>query len=122
MYKSPIEIKLDDIVSDAVEKVDEYIVACVQQVGVNVDKDELIKALKFDREQYEKGWNDRDAEIVRCKDCKHKPTGSGVNHDIEFPEQDYRCPCRCEDYWYSWMPDDDWFCANGERREDGKTD
>ena len=38
-------------------------------------------------------------EIVRCKDCIHKPTGSGVNHDIEFPEQDYRCPCRCEDYW-----------------------
>ena len=57
-------------------------------------------------------------EVVRCKDCKHKPTGSGVNHHIEFPEQDYRCPCRCEDYWYSWMPDDDWFCANGERRED----
>lgn len=57
-------------------------------------------------------------EVVRCKDCIHKPTGSGVNHDIEFPEQDYRCPCRCEDYWYSWMPDDDWFCANGERRKD----
>lgn len=57
-------------------------------------------------------------EVVRCKDCKHKPTGSGVNHDINFPKQDYRCPCRCEDYWYSWMPDDDWFCANGERRED----
>lgn len=55
--------------------------------------------------------------VVRCKDCIHKPTGSGVNHDIEFPEQDYRCPCRCEDYWYSWMPDDDWFCANGERRK-----
>ena len=57
-------------------------------------------------------------EVVRCKDCIHKPTGSGVNHDIEFPGQDYRCPCRCEDYWYSWMPDDDWFCANGERRKD----
>ena len=56
--------------------------------------------------------------VVRCKDCKHKPTGIGVNHDITFPEQDYRCPCRCEDYWYSWMPDDDWFCANGERRKD----
>lgn len=54
-------------------------------------------------------------EIVHCKDCIHKPTGRGVNHDITFPEQDYRCPCRCEDYWYSWMPDDDWFCANGER-------
>lgn len=79
------------------------------------------------------GWNDAlksvaqfaptvDAvEVVRCKDCIHKPTGSGVNHDITFPNQDYRCPCRCEDYWYSWMPDDDWFCANGERREDADT-
>ena len=57
-------------------------------------------------------------EVVRCRDCIHKPTGSGVNHHIVFPEQDYRCPCRCEDYWYSWMPYDDWFCANGERRED----
>lgn len=58
------------------------------------------------------------SEIIRCKDCKHKPTGSGINHDIKFPDQDYRCPCRCEDYWYSWIPDDDWFCANGERREE----
>lgn len=79
----------------------------------------------------EKGWihrmeiplktflreNDFEA-VVRCKDCIHKPTGSGVNHDIEFPEQDYRCPCRCEDYWYSWIPDDNWFCANGERKKD----
>lgn len=70
MYKSPIEIKWNDIVSDAVEKADEYIVRFVQQVGVNVDKDELIKALKYDRGQYENGWNDRDNEIVRCKDCK----------------------------------------------------
>lgn len=59
-----------------------------------------------------------DAEpVVRCKDCKHKPSGSGVNHDIEFPDE--ICPCQCEDYWYSWMPKDDFFCAYGERREDG---
>lgn len=56
-------------------------------------------------------------QVVRCKDCKHKPSGSGVNHDIEFPDE--ICPCQCEDYWYSWMPKDDFFCAWGERREDG---
>ena len=22
--------------------------------------------------------------------------------------------------WYSWMPKDDWFCANGERRSDDR--
>ena len=55
-------------------------------------------------------------EVVRCKDCKHRPTGTGANHDLEFP--DYVCPCQCEDYYYSWMPKDDWFCRDGERKEE----
>ena len=60
-------------------------------------------------------------EVVRCKDCKHKPIASGVNHEvITFPEEDYKCPCRCEDFWYSWMPDDNWFCGNGERKDEGR--
>ena len=54
--------------------------------------------------------------VVRCKDCIHKPRGTRNKHDMEFPDD--ICPCQCEDYWYSWMPYDDWFCANGERRED----
>lgn len=57
-------------------------------------------------------------EIVRCKDCKHKPIKVGTEHDftIEFP--DYDCPCQnAEDYYYDYIPPDDWFCANGERKE-----
>ncbi len=55
-------------------------------------------------------------EVVRCKDCKHRPTGTGANHDLEFPDDE--CPCQCAgDYWYSWMPPDDWFCPKGERKE-----
>ena len=53
---------------------------------------------------------------IRCKNCKHKPSGSGVNHDISFPDE--VCPCQCDDYWYSWMPKDDWFCGSWERREE----
>ena len=56
--------------------------------------------------------------VIRCKDCKHRPTGSGANHDVVFPSGDYKCPCRCDDHWYSWIPDDDWFCANGEVKEE----
>ena len=52
--------------------------------------------------------------VIRCKDCKHRPKGTGANHDLEFP--DYVCPCQCEDYYYSWMPKDDWFCKDGERK------
>ena len=54
-------------------------------------------------------------EVVRCRDCKHRPTRR-EGFAITFP--DYRCPCQCEDCWYNWYPDDNWFCANGERRED----
>ena len=53
--------------------------------------------------------------VVRCKDCIHRPVGDPCEHDVQpSKENDYRCPCLCEDDWYSWIPDDDWFCANGE--------
>ena len=55
---------------------------------------------------------------VRCKDCKHRPQKPNYDDydgfDLEFPDR--RCPCQCEDGFYSWYPNDDWFCANGEAR------
>ncbi len=58
--------------------------------------------------------------VVRCRDCKHRPTDNRGADDmtgfaIEFP--DGCCPCQCEDEWYNWYPHDSWFCANGERRD-----
>ncbi len=53
-------------------------------------------------------------EVVRCKDCKHRPIGEDRD-DLEFPDD--KCPCKCEDYWYSWKPSDNWFCGNGERKD-----
>ena len=55
-------------------------------------------------------------QVVRCKDCIHRPTGTNRD-DLEFP--DYKCPCQCDDFWYSWKPSDDWFCGNGERKVNG---
>ncbi len=58
--------------------------------------------------------------VVRCKDCKHRPKEPDQETyedggDIEFP--DGKCPCECSsDRYYSWYPDDDWFCAEGERK------
>ncbi len=64
-------------------------------------------------------------ELIRCKDCKHRPkidqedakndTVDGFS--FEFPD-DFKCPCRCEDPYYNWMPKDDWYCGNGERKEE----
>lgn len=56
-------------------------------------------------------------EIVRCKDCVYFPEGTGANHDLVFPGGELKCPCECDDYWYSWKPADDWYCANGKRKE-----
>lgn len=81
-------------------------------------KEEFEKACVAIRDKYIEALKALPAvqpEIIRCRDCKHKPSGSGVNHDISFPDE--VCPCQCEDYWYSWMPDDNWFCGNGERKE-----
>ena len=60
MYKSPIDIftQTANIVKKMHEKQDEYVYQCVLKTGVNVDKEELIKALKYDREQYSKGYTD----------------------------------------------------------------
>lgn len=55
-------------------------------------------------------------DLVLCKNCKHRPKGTGANHHLEFPDD--VCPCQCEDFWYSWMPSDDWFCKDGERIEE----
>lgn len=53
-------------------------------------------------------------EVVRCRDCIHRPEGTGANHDLKFPDE--VCPCQCvDDFWYSWKPNEDWFCASGER-------
>ena len=60
-----------------------------------------------------------ESELIRCKDCKHRPkrTGDECNgFDFEFPDR--MCPCQCEDCWYSRMPKDNWFCGNGERKEE----
>ena len=65
-------------------------------------------------------WNDNHGELIRCKNCKHRPKEPDFETyesggDIDFP--DSKCPCKCSgDEYYSWYPEDDWFCANGERK------
>ena len=62
------------------------------------------------------------SELIRCKDCRHRPKEPNFKtyengFDIEFPE-DSKCPCQCSgDQYYSWYPEDDWFCANGEVKQ-----
>ena len=51
------------------------------------------------RRGYNKGYSDRNKEIVRCKDCKYR--GSKI------------CPFYQK---YQGEKYDDWFCADGKRK------
>lgn len=52
--------------------------------------------------------------VVRCKDCKHRRVHKSW-FECELDSADPYDQGRT-----SW--DDDWFCADGERRDDGQTD
>ena len=54
MYNSPINI----IYGQMQKQMEGDVLRAVQQYDINVDKDELIRALAYDRGQYEKGFRD----------------------------------------------------------------
>ena len=99
-WKSPIDLQMfeESFATKILEDQTGCVIETCVKMGVNVDKDELIKALSYDRGQYEKGYSDgrmaRDDEIVRCKDC--------MIHDI----------CR-----YRLGLGENGFCSQGRRNE-----
>jgi len=71
MYKSPIEI-IYEIQSGVKMQIENGILEAVGHYGINVDKDELIRALQYDRQQYEKGYDDGKAEALQWIPCSEK--------------------------------------------------
>ena len=108
MYESPISIL--EIADSVIKKQNELlennlIYEIKQKYYINIDKEELIKALQYDREQYDKGYHDGKAEgkkkgrwIINsdgyypyCSECKYEPKemthycpdcGAEMNGDI----------------------------------------
>jgi hypothetical protein len=107
MYKSPIDVMIADIQHQIAQQQDEGIYEAVVSVGINVDKDELIRALQYDRDQYNKGYaagkRDAIADLVRCKDCKH--------YNVFRLE--------CHNGHMNGIIGIDGFCSYGERRTNG---
>lgn len=62
MYESPFSLKIsemcDEIVKSIDNDVDTAVMRSIADIGINVDKEELIKALQYDRDQYNKGYSD----------------------------------------------------------------
>lgn len=63
MYKAPIEL-LSTQMSEHKFDTEKMVIEAVFKTGVNVDKDELIRALQYDRDQYDKGYADAKADVA----------------------------------------------------------
>lgn len=107
MYESPITIYQSPEYRRLLESVDALVIEECRKVGVVVNKEELVKALLYDRGQYEKGYKDalKERGIVHCKDCARY---DGKGHC----ERDVRDVLG---YGREWNEDD--FCSDGIRRE-----
>ena len=118
MYNEPIklyELQMQTIIEERENAIFAKVQACFD---VDVDKAELIRALSYDRNQYEKGYADGKAdamtELVRCKDCKHWEKGNSKGgNSIE----DLQWIGGCK--WAKCCRREMDFCSMGERKDNG---
>ena len=57
-YQSPIEVTMSQMRFEQEKRLEGEVFKAIQDIGVTVDKDELIKALQYDRDQYCRGFID----------------------------------------------------------------
>ena len=82
MYESPIDKIYGDIQNQIIKQDEEHLMYTVNQaIGYKVDKEELLKALQYDRNQYNKGFKDA------CKEYDDMVISSNWHfYNDEFPE------------------------------------
>lgn len=57
-WQSPIHMIQEEIAQKVADDFDNQVYQATMRVGIEVDKDELVKALEYDRNQYKKGYMD----------------------------------------------------------------
>lgn len=57
-YESPIKIAIGEFQMEQKKRIEGDVFLAIQEYGITVDKEELIKALQYDRDQYRKGYED----------------------------------------------------------------
>lgn len=80
MYESPIKT----ILQTMQEKLEADVLEIIQRHNVIVDKDELTKALKYDRDSYQKGYKDGIKEFAeRLREKSYPfPCAIGVEYAV----------------------------------------
>ena len=88
MYKAPIEIITTQLRTKIKHQAERLVCEAVQNVGVDVDKEELIKALKHDRGQYKKGYDDGFADGIRAFAEKLKEYFPSIAEAVDYTAQE----------------------------------
>lgn len=90
-YESPITMVSELINTQLRQDGDRYVADIEKKVGFKVDKQELIRALAYDREQYSKGYHDAmkktaghwmrisPAGIYECSNCGQNVMTSDIS-------------------------------------------
>lgn len=71
MYETPIRILYGSMQS----QIEGDVLKAIHHYEIQVDKDELIRALAYDRDQYDRGFADGKADVVYCWVCAHRIGG-----------------------------------------------
>lgn len=93
-YESPVKL----IASQFETKIENDVMSVIQNYDIQVDKNELIKALNYDRQQYEKGVADTQSKLKPM--CRHlhkvmsHPDIDRTYHDwCALYQEDCNCQC-----------------------------
>lgn len=103
MVMTPLSIAYEEVKKGIDGQIIESVLKATQAVNVTVDKEELLRALRYDRDQYDKGYADAKAEIIHCEDCEW------------WTKQECSPQGRCA--LSGMYPTGGWFCGNARMRE-----
>ena len=78
MYESPIRLLVQQLETSIREQQEKQIFEAIQKCGIDVDREELIKALAYDRAQYAQGYSDGRADAHRWISVEERLPEKGV--------------------------------------------
>lgn len=102
-YESPVTLQIRKIAEQIEEQCENQITATIsEQMGVNIDKDELKRTLAYDRDQYrrgyEDGWRARSKDVPQWVPITYKKLTDEEKEemrevaDVDIIDAVYTCP------------------------------
>lgn len=93
-YESPITMFVHNNTTKILEEREDAIVARIsEEIGLDINKEELIKALMYDRNQYSRGYDDG---YRRAQSIFERPQGEWIDKE-EYDDYPNKTVCECSE-------------------------